>query len=59
MTDFEKVKTLFTELGIGYEVEGNRIICEEGNAKIEGYLSFCAAFEFDEKGKFIKMELFE
>ena len=66
MTDFEKVKALLDELGIGYTAgECERytrdktawedclhITLEEGQEKVEGYCGFYTRFEFLPDGTF-------
>lgn len=66
MTDFEKVKTLFDELGIGYRAGKNErltadhkkyedcltIALEQGSEKVSGYAGFCTIFEFLLDGSF-------
>jgi len=66
MTDYDKLKNLLTEFGIGFEehlggVKGETkyLLCTEGSAKIEGYTFFFASFDFDVDGKFEKMEVGE
>lgn len=59
MTDREKLKKLFTELGIGFTEDENRIACEQGNGKIKGYSGFFTDFSFDGDGKFIEMGVWE
>lgn len=58
-TDIEKLKELLTSFGVGYKVEGDLLICEEGGAKIGGYTTFYATFKFDQHGSFIRMEVGE
>jgi hypothetical protein len=62
-TDLEKVKQLFTELGIGWEeaaLNQNTIIrCHEGQARINGYSFFFTDFTFDVNGTFLEMGAYE
>jgi hypothetical protein len=61
MSDKEKVVALFTELGIGFtdspthDGQGTVILCEEGDAKIEGYTCFFTEFFFSPEGEFLSM----
>ena len=73
MTDLEKVKTLFEELGIGFILDNVTslhpestldddiiiISCPEGNKKISGYNQFCTDFTFNKDGSFIEMGAWE
>jgi hypothetical protein len=59
MTDKEKVISLLTELGIGFEDESNIIHCHEGMSKVEGYIRFYMNWTFDENGKFINIGIWE
>jgi len=75
MDDIDKVKTLLSELGIGFEMVrcqkmGERwkathpaheqtITCREGMNKVEGYCGFVVEFYFDGDGKFISMGIWE
>jgi len=70
MTDYEKVKKLFTELGIGItegaleddgpNTKGRDIgLINESNAKIKGYSGFQTYFNFNEDGKFLDVGLWE
>ena len=64
MTDYEKLKALLTEFGVGFkEVEhgsGARSIeCHCEDSKITGYSCFYTSFEFNNEGKFIEMGAWE
>jgi hypothetical protein len=63
MTDLEKTKKLFSELGIGFNETERRgaLILEltEGREKIEGYTDFGADFRFNEKGEFLNVSIYE
>ncbi|MCK9198702.1 MAG: hypothetical protein M0P49_03780 [Bacilli bacterium] len=60
MNDYQKVKDLFTELGINMLEEGNKIIVLEVNdKKIKGYYGFYTEFIFDQDGKFIEVAILE
>jgi len=63
MTDFEKLKALLTEFGVGFEVKegklGTEVRCECGAHKVEGYSSFFTEFNFNKDGKFICMGAWE
>jgi len=66
-TDIEKVKSLLSELGVGFKVKGGdrdnpggqNIKCQEGYKKVGGYPWFYTNFEFDKDGKFILMSVWE
>lgn len=72
MTDLEKLKQVFTEIGIGFtesptQLEnhvaphgGTEIRCTANkNTNVEGYTEFFATFDFDNEGKFIVMSVYE
>jgi hypothetical protein len=71
-TDLEKMRTLFTELGIGfreskkYEHPDIDVIKMQvadssgpGDDKVDGYSGFCTDYEFDSNGKFIVVKIWE
>jgi hypothetical protein len=73
-SDFEKVRCLLTELGIGYVIEKSEIIgaatcircgrmCGDKNfdqhAKVGGYTDFYTSFEFTDDGQFIEIGAWE
>ncbi len=62
-TDIEKLKDLFDEWGVGYEIredEGTRTIStESGDKKVKGYALFYTDFVFNEKGEFDHMGAWE
>ena len=55
MTDFDKVTTLLSELGIGYRLRTSAgdtdsllvVLEADGSTKVEGYSGFFAYFVFD------------
>ena len=67
MTDYEKVKALLTDFGVGFEDRQPctdtggcpHIICREGDAKVAGHTMFFIDFEFDKNGKFLKVGAWE
>ena len=66
LNDMDKLTQLFTELGIGFQLDAytkgdkRRVIrCEEGNKKITGYSLFYTDFVFDLEGNFIEMGAWE
>ena len=68
VTDYEKVKKLFNELGIVYkeligEDKNLYIVCIndrlDRSNKIDGYIYFSTDFIFDKDGKFIVMKIYE
>jgi phage I-like protein len=70
MTDLEKLRMLFSEFGIGYmgeDDEGHKGVIlrvpwkdhEREKIKIDGYDDFVTVFEFDDSGKFVKVNLWE
>lgn len=67
MTDIDKFKNLFTEMGIGFftekQVKPNPtieyIFCIYGKEKIQGNHWCSSYFEFDLEGKFISMGAYE
>ena len=64
-TDFQKLKALLTEFGVGYEEivpydqNGYLIKCDQGHDKVGGYIGFFTCFEFCSGGKFIQMGAYE
>lgn len=69
MNDYDKLKKLFAEFGIGFiewdpkitqiagkSVNTKEIYLEAGQNKVEGYSGFYSNFIFDENGNFIKVE---
>lgn len=60
MTDYEKLKQLLTDFGVGF-VEGidaannPYIRCGERGTKISGYVGFFTDFSFDKEGTFIEI----
>lgn len=63
MTDYEKLKKLLAEFGVGYFemcYENKKIIqTDEGQEKVTGYIMFYTAFEFTDEGEFIQMGAWE
>ena len=62
MTDFEKMKSLLDEFGVGYALESaeddNRITCQYNHEKVIGYC-FYTEFIFDKHGKFLNIGIWE
>jgi len=57
MSDIEKLKLIFDEFGIEYNINDNNneeiiIHIKEGNNKVSGYSSFFSDYCFEKKGKF-------
>jgi len=73
MSDLEKLKALFTELGIGWQEFGEgynsesemktkfeiAVRCRSGNMLIAGYADFYTDFYFTAQGKFTCMGVWE
>ena len=63
MTDYERLKQLLTDFGVGFEemqIEKAKMIdCKEGREKIIGYTLFYTLFEFNEDGVFMRMGAWE
>lgn len=62
MNDYEKLKLLLIEFGIGfdeYDDEYKVISIETGKAKVGGYSGFSVEYSFSKDGKFIEMEIWE
>lgn len=68
MTDIEKLKAVFVEFGIQFDIEPPHdnnshtmiVVSALGSDhKVDGYMGFYCRFNFDEKGKFIQMGIFE
>ena len=71
MTDIEKLKALFDEVGIGYNLAGYMVgsygseigdlllACHEGDYNVKGHPGFFTAFRFDKDGKFVEMGAWE
>lgn len=65
MTDLNKTKNLFSELGLGFretQWDENLVLelrVEPGREKITGYSCFCADFKFDKEGKFLEVVITE
>ena len=63
VTDYEKLKALFDEFGIGYDEMSTGKLgylrCKEGGEKIEGYVEFYTDFDFDKDGNFLTMGAWE
>jgi hypothetical protein len=58
-TDLEKLTAVFTELGVGFEVRENVVVCEKGMGSNIGYNGFSANFEFTPEGKFVNLGIWE
>lgn len=66
MTDYDKLKLLFDEFGVGYteepqdtESDRKEITCEDGSEKIKGYAMFYTVFVFNSDGSFNHMGAYE
>ena len=62
MTDYEKLKALLTEFGVGFTEDAAAplaISCMHGDDLIGGYPCFFTIFEFSEDGKFERMGAWE
>lgn len=66
MTDYEKLRALFTEFGIGYDQGFSKDSREmfitleaKCGAKVDGYSGFVADFVFDECGGFDRVGVWE
>ena len=74
MTDYDKLKQLFDEFGVEYDVikDAKRLTADEtayepcktirtneGGKKVTGYFDFFTLFDFDLDGKFIEMGAWE
>ncbi len=62
MTDYEKLKALLTEFGVGFVDEPSfdgRVVCYEGDEKIEGFRGYYTEFHFSADGRFINMGAWE
>jgi len=63
VSDFEKMKALFTEFGIEFEVvekeEFDNIFLDAGKKKVEGYNGFFTYFKFNKDGTFRSAGLYE
>lgn len=58
-SDRTKLEKLLTEFGVGFDREGNNIICRDCQQKIGGYSGFFTTFEFDTDGEFVKLGAWE
>jgi hypothetical protein len=63
MTEYEKLKKLLDEFGVGYEEleydNKKTIQTNQGQNKVTGYNGFYTEFIFTEEGKFIEMGAWE
>ena len=59
MTDKDKLKSLLEEFGVGFDDDGEDVICEQGMEKVVGYTSFFILFEFDKEGNFVQIGSWE
>lgn len=59
LTDKEKLIGLLDEFGVGYKLTADKVTCEEGYSKVEGYSCFMTIFKFDGEGKFEAMGAWE
>ena len=59
MSDIEKLRNLFDEWGVGYNVHEYRIYIREGSPKVGGYNGFLATFDFTKTGEFIEVGVWE
>lgn len=63
VTDIEKLKSLLTEFGVPFYLNGGRVMVEkvphDDSSKVVGYRGFSCVFEFENDGKFISMGIWE
>lgn len=68
MTDYEKLKQLFTEFGIAFREDWDESGSDNPNTislvaddsdKVCGYSYFYSTYEFDENGKFVQVGIWE
>lgn len=65
MTDLEKLKAVFTEIGVGFEerpgpaADGIKLYCASNMPGNTGYSASVAEFEFTAEGKFNQLGLWE
>ena len=62
MTDYEKLKLLLTEFGVGFDESENEfkiISLIEGGTKVGGYTGFYVDYKFSKDGKFIGVNIWE
>lgn len=63
MTDKEKLINLLNEFGVGFtqseHTDFDEVNCEQGQAKVEGYVGFATSFQFKKDGSFIAMGAYE
>lgn len=72
LTDIQRFKDLFTDVGVGFVEEGfpkiggvcnnpkeNHLILGAGTERVEGYPGFEAVFRFDLEGQFIEAGVWE
>lgn len=68
MTDMTELLDLLTRFGVGFHVQwpgdpqhyiqpgpDSMVIVKEGMAKVDGYASFYASFQFDPAGRFVQV----
>lgn len=66
MTQLEKLKNLLNEFGVMFREEIEKDIIKVKieveyfeHPKVTGWFGFCTDYEFDTKGNFIKIRIFE
>lgn len=65
MTDYEKLKAVFTDIGVGFEESndktGNLFLTQKAKLmpNVNGYVGFEAEFSFTPEGKFTTLDITE
>lgn len=63
MTDLERLRELLESFGVEFTENDTlcekEIVCEQGRAKVQGYIGFCTIFQFYPDGKFRDMGAYE
>jgi len=62
-SDKDSLIAMLNRFGVGFKEEktkdGFEVACEQGAAKVGGYMGFVTVFEFSRDGAFIKMGAWE